>query len=197
MRLPSPPADLEARTQALLESLEERILVLDGATGTALQGYDLSAADFGGAELEGCNENLCRTRPDVVRGVSETNGNELVRLDEVRGIERKDGIIAAGDRRFTGNERVSMNFWAFQPGMMAELRREYDAFSRDHDSTHEMLLPVTVDRLITEGRIKVRVLDAPGPWIGLTHASDLPGARQALEAAAARGDYKTPLWGAQ
>ena len=130
----------------------------------------------------------------VVRGVSETNGDELVRLDEVRGIERKDGTIAAGDRRFSGNERVSMNFWAFQPSMMAELRREYDAFSRDHDATHEMLLPVTIDRLITEGRIKVRVLDAPGPWIGLTHASDLPGAKQALEAAAARGDYKTPLW---
>ena len=130
----------------------------------------------------------------MVRGVSETNGDELVRLDEVRGIERKDGTIAAGDRRFSGNERVSMNFWAFQPSMMAELRREYDAFSRDHDATHEMLLPVTIDRLITEGRIKVRVLDAPGPWIGLTHASDLPGAKQALEAAAARGDYKTPLW---
>ena len=129
-----------------------------------------------------------------MRGVSETNGDELVRLDEVRGIERKDGTIVAGDRRFTGNERVSMNFWAFQPGMMAELAREYDAFSRDHDATHELPLPVTIDRLITEGRIKVRVLDAPGPWIGLTHASDLPGAKQALEAAAARGDDKTPLW---
>ncbi len=68
---PAPAPDREARTQALLESLEERILVLDGATGTALQGYTLTAADFGGPELEGCNENLCRTRPDVVRGLSE------------------------------------------------------------------------------------------------------------------------------
>ena len=55
---------------ALLEALEERILVLDGATGTALQAVDLTADDFGGPELEGCNENLCVTRPDVVRGVS-------------------------------------------------------------------------------------------------------------------------------
>jgi NDP-sugar pyrophosphorylase family protein len=130
----------------------------------------------------------------VVRGVSETRDGDLVRLDEVRGIERKDGVIAAGERRFTGDERVSMNFWAFQPSMMTELQREYDAFSRDHDSTHELLLPVTIDRLITEGRIKVRVLDAPGPWIGLTHASDLPGARRALQDAADRGQYKTPLW---
>jgi len=130
----------------------------------------------------------------VVRGVSETSGGVLVRLDEVRGIERQGDAIVAGERRFTGDERVSMNFWAFQQSLMSELRREYEAFSRDHDATHEILLPVTVDRLITEGRIKVRVLDAPGPWIGLTHASDLPGAKRALQAAADRGEYKTPLW---
>ena len=39
-------ADREARTHALLEALEERILVLDGATGTMLQSFDLTAADF-------------------------------------------------------------------------------------------------------------------------------------------------------
>jgi NDP-sugar pyrophosphorylase family protein len=131
----------------------------------------------------------------VVRGVSETRDGDLVRLDEVRGIERKGDTIAAGERQFTGNEPVSMNFWAFQQSLMAELQRVYDEFSRDHDSTHELLLPVTIDRLITEGRIKVRVLDAPGPWIGLTHASDLPGAKQALQAAADRGEYRTPVWG--
>src|ERR1700756_770225 len=34
--------------------------------GTMLQQRDLTAADFGGVALEGCNENLVRTRPDVV-----------------------------------------------------------------------------------------------------------------------------------
>ncbi len=63
------PDDVALRTAALLHALEERILVLDGATGTALQGVTLSAADFGGEQYEGCNENLCRTRPDVVLGV--------------------------------------------------------------------------------------------------------------------------------
>ena len=58
-----------ARQQELLSALEERILVLDGAMGTMLQQANLSAADFGGAALEGCNENLVRTRPDVVLGV--------------------------------------------------------------------------------------------------------------------------------
>ncbi len=55
------------RAEALTELLAERILVLDGATGTWMQAQDLSADDFGGPELEGCNENLVITRPDVVR----------------------------------------------------------------------------------------------------------------------------------
>ena len=68
--VPTLAADREARTQALLVALEERILVLDGATGTMLQAHSLTASDFGGPDLEGCNEHLCVTRPDVVRGVS-------------------------------------------------------------------------------------------------------------------------------
>jgi 5-methyltetrahydrofolate--homocysteine methyltransferase len=54
------------RTKLLEELLAERILVLDGAMGTAIQARQLTAEDFGGAQLEGCNENLVLTRPDVV-----------------------------------------------------------------------------------------------------------------------------------
>src|SRR5712671_6361249 len=50
----------------LRELLGQRVLILDGAMGTMLQQRDLTAADFGGATLEGCNEVLVRTRPDVV-----------------------------------------------------------------------------------------------------------------------------------
>jgi 5-methyltetrahydrofolate--homocysteine methyltransferase len=58
--------NLKESAKALRELLEQRILVLDGAMGTMLQQRDLTAEDFGGAALEGCNENLARTRPDVV-----------------------------------------------------------------------------------------------------------------------------------
>jgi 5-methyltetrahydrofolate--homocysteine methyltransferase len=58
--------NLSESAKALRELLSERILVLDGAMGTMLQQRNLTAQDFGGAALEGCNENLVRTRPDVV-----------------------------------------------------------------------------------------------------------------------------------
>ena len=48
------------------EQLQKKILIIDGAMGTMLQGEDLTADDFGGEELEGCNENLVLTRPDVL-----------------------------------------------------------------------------------------------------------------------------------
>ena len=51
-----------------LDLLDERVVVFDGATGTYLQGLELTADDFGGPELEGCNEHLVLTRPDVVKG---------------------------------------------------------------------------------------------------------------------------------
>ncbi|MEP7009873.1 MAG: methionine synthase [Acidobacteriota bacterium] len=86
--IPPIPADLETRRDLLIRALAERILVLDGATGTALQAADLTAADFGGPELEGCNENLCRIRPDVVDGVHERYlkaGCDIVETDSFGG----------------------------------------------------------------------------------------------------------------
>src|SRR5580698_8087541 len=61
--------DLIQQGLALREMLRERILVLDGAMGTMLQQENLTAEDFGGPHLEGCNENLVITRPDVVLGI--------------------------------------------------------------------------------------------------------------------------------
>jgi 5-methyltetrahydrofolate--homocysteine methyltransferase len=45
------------------------VVVYDGATGTSLQGFDLSLDDFGGSEFEGCNELLTVHRPDVVASI--------------------------------------------------------------------------------------------------------------------------------
>ncbi len=61
--------NLTEQSRLLDELLQERILVLDGAMGTMLQQEHLTGADFGGPALEGCNENLVLTRPDVLTGI--------------------------------------------------------------------------------------------------------------------------------
>ena len=81
-------ADANQRQQALQQAIHERILILDGATGTAIQAMDLTADDFGGADLEGCNENLVLTRPDAIRRVHESYlqaGADLIETDSFGG----------------------------------------------------------------------------------------------------------------
>ncbi len=55
-----------------LDALTDRVVVFDGAMGTSLQAAGLTAEDFGGDELDGCNEVLVVTRPDVVEQVHRT-----------------------------------------------------------------------------------------------------------------------------
>ena len=66
------------RLATLHRLLRERILVLDGAMGTMIQGYGLTEADFRGErfrdhprDLKGDNELLCLTRPDVIREIHD------------------------------------------------------------------------------------------------------------------------------
>ena len=55
-----------------LAALAHRVLIFDGAMGTNIQRHRLTADDFGGAALEGCNDHLVLTRPDIVRGIHES-----------------------------------------------------------------------------------------------------------------------------
>ncbi|MFI9329204.1 methionine synthase [Kitasatospora sp. NPDC052868] len=59
----------QIRANALREALATRVVVADGAMGTMLQAQDPSLEDF--QNLEGCNEVLNVTRPDIVRSVHE------------------------------------------------------------------------------------------------------------------------------
>ncbi|OAH11192.1 methionine synthase [Streptomyces jeddahensis] len=63
------PSDSRARAEALCEALATRVVVADGAMGTMLQAQDPTLDDF--QNLEGCNEILNVSRPDIVRSVHD------------------------------------------------------------------------------------------------------------------------------
>ncbi|MEV7513380.1 homocysteine S-methyltransferase family protein, partial [Streptomyces sp. NPDC091201] len=66
----TPPAPHpRERAAALRQALATRVVVADGAMGTMLQEQDPTLEDF--QQLEGCNEVLNVTRPDIVRSVHE------------------------------------------------------------------------------------------------------------------------------
>ncbi|AJT68196.1 methionine synthase [Streptomyces chattanoogensis] len=65
----TPSSTSTSRVESLREALASRVVVADGAMGTMLQAQDPSLDDF--QQLEGCNEILNLTRPDIVRSVHE------------------------------------------------------------------------------------------------------------------------------
>jgi 5-methyltetrahydrofolate--homocysteine methyltransferase len=78
----------EHRRNQLYDALASRILIIDGAMGTMLQAYNPTLADFGGAGLENCNENLSVTRPewiaDIHRAYFEA-GADIVETNSFQG----------------------------------------------------------------------------------------------------------------
>ncbi|MFB6891799.1 methionine synthase [Kitasatospora sp. NPDC056327] len=65
----APSVTQQSRADALREALATRVVVADGAMGTMLQAQDPTLEDF--QNLEGCNEVLNLTRPDIVRSVHD------------------------------------------------------------------------------------------------------------------------------
>ncbi len=85
MASPAPPLGrLDPAASSYLGALRERVVIFDGASGTNLQLAELTAEDFGGPELEGCNEVLVDTRPDVVERLHRDFievGSEVIETD--------------------------------------------------------------------------------------------------------------------
>src|SRR5579885_1518806 len=52
-----------------LQALAQRVLIYDGAMGTNIQRYQLTAEDYGGQATEGCNEYLVLAKPSVIEEI--------------------------------------------------------------------------------------------------------------------------------
>ncbi len=67
---------MQNRTETLLKLLQERILILDGAMGTMIQGYKLEEADYRGerfkdwhTDVKGNNDLLVLTQPQIIKQI--------------------------------------------------------------------------------------------------------------------------------
>ena len=137
----------------------------------------------------------------VKRGWAQTRDGRVTRLEEVMGIERKDGTLEAQGRHagthFDGSELVSMNFWVFAPSIFGLLEGKFTDFLRAKGANPnaEFLLPEVVNDLIADERLVVHATEAPGPWFGLTYREDLEEVSAGLKKLHADGVYPERLWG--
>ena len=155
-----------------LDAASRGVLIYDGATGTNLQLANLTADDFGSSALEGCNEVLCLTRPDVIErlhrsfldvgvDVIETNsfGSFSVVLAEY-GLEDRAHELAVTSARIArrvADEYASPGSPRFVAGSIGPGTKfptlgqiTYDALSASYEELAYGLLEGGVDVLVVE-----------------------------------------------
>lgn len=130
----------------------------------------------------------------VSRGVCAVRADGfLAEVVEHTGIRREE--VGTG-RKFTGDEVVSMNCWAFAPGFFAELDAQWREFiaARGGELKSEFYLPEAVSRQIARRGVAVRVLPTSAEWFGVTYREDKPRVQSALAVLAQHGNYPVPLF---
>jgi hypothetical protein len=130
----------------------------------------------------------------VARGVCTAGADGRLRtVVENTGIRRED--VGPG-RKFTGEEIVSMNCWAFTPAFFPALDLQWREFvaARGGELKSEFYLPEAVSQQIVAGTATVEVCPTSAEWFGVTFREDKPRVQAALAALAARGEYPVPLF---
>ena len=116
----------------------------------------------------------------VSRGVCQTDvEGYLETVVERTHIEKVDGNIISRledktELVLTGREVVSMNIWGFMPSFFDHLDRYFSSFIGQNagNPKGEFYIPFVVNELIRQGMIKLKVLESPDPWFGITYKED-------------------------
>ena len=98
---------------------------------------------------------------------------------EMRDIRQRGGLIVGVDGddttvELSGEEVVSMNLWGLAQSVVSGIGRRFRQYLEvwGGDSDREFPLSTAVNDLIQSEGVRVRVLHARDPWLGLTHAED-------------------------
>ncbi|WP_274957602.1 nucleotidyltransferase [Millionella massiliensis] len=140
----------------------------------------------------------------VSRGVCTINADGyLDSIVERTKIERQNGQIvyieADGTHPLAENTPVSMNLFGFTPDYFgystAFFKNFLDEALASGNLKAEFFIPLLVNKLVSEGTAKLKVLHTSSPWFGVTYKEDRPGTVQKVLDLIAAGVYPQSLWG--
>ena len=125
-------------------------------------------------------ENTLSDNGSVTRGVCHVENGFLKNVTETYDIRRSGDGLAAADEAgnpvsVQADQPVSMNMWGLPVRFLEELEHGFPKFLdglKPEDIKAEYLLPKIIDDLVQEGKAKVRVLDTPDKWFGVTYQED-------------------------
>ena len=151
-------------------------------------------------------KNTVTENGHVARGVCELDDKGFLKkvTERTKIMHHEDGIAYTEDdgeswTQLPEDTIVSMNFWGFSKSMMEELQSGLPAFLKqalaENPLKGEYFLPGVADRLVQEGKARVKVLTSHDKWYGVTYKEDKEDVRNALQAMKDKGEhYPEKLW---
>ncbi|MCM1153382.1 MAG: nucleotidyltransferase [Muribaculum sp.] len=143
--------------------------------------------DKAGKENEYCMvgfkiENTLSENGGVSRGLCEVSPEGyLTGVTECHNIQRKDGHLVqtladGSEAPFPEGASVSMNMWGFTPDYFKYSEEAFKKFLNEHSKElkSEFYIPTVVNDLIEDGKIRLKVIETPSKWFGVTFAADRP-----------------------
>ena len=147
--------------------------------------------------------NTLSDNGSVTRGVCQVDDNGILKtVNETYDIRMTDQGLTARDEQgapvaVSPSQPVSMNMWGLPVKFLDELERGFPEFLdqlKEGDIKAEYLLPKIIDRLVQSGKARVRVLDTPDKWFGVTYQEDKQAVVDAIRGLVASGVYKEKLF---
>ena len=158
--------------------------------------YDICMAGF-------ILKNTLSENGGVTRGICTVDQNDyLQRVTETYEIQKQNGILTACNEEkqpVSVNEdmHVSMNMWGLPPKFLDMLESGFSEFLDqlgDDGMKSEYLLPKIIDRLLSERKASVKVLETNDKWFGVTYKEDKPAVAAAIRSLIDQGIYKETLY---
>lgn len=140
----------------------------------------------------------------VSRGICEVDANQFLRgiveRTKIQYTADKSSIIFYDENEhphpLSGSETVSMNFWGFSPTIFDFLEKQFEVFIQQNaqNTKAEFYLPTSVNELINAKAIRVKVLESPDSWFGVTYREDRDITIQRIRQLIEKGLYPSQLW---
>lgn len=159
-----------------------------------------SVSDSESAMMGYIVDNTMTDNGTVTRGVCENVDGYLTEIVETDGIKRtENGVVGGEDESpIADGTMVSMNFWGFSPAIFEQMKSKFENFLKNdfpkNTAKSEALLPNDVGSLIKDGVIKVRILETPDRWFGVTYQDDKESVLAQFDTFQSDGTYPEKLW---
>ena len=170
--------------------------------------YMVSEMDESGDVYDSCMggfilSNTLSDNGSVTRGVCRAGADGyLETVNETYNIRMTEDGLKAEDEQgnpvtVSPSQPVSMNMWGLPVKFLEELEQGFPEFLdhlKEGDVKSEYLLPRIIDEMVQSGKARVRVLNTPDKWFGVTYKEDKAAVVADIRKLIADGVYSEKLF---